>query len=745
MADPVSSEYLEFDEAQNLAADMNELAERLAGQDDVTAWRLKQLGQTLTGAQSAQLSSLDVGFALDPLRVEQRIMGQSKRVPLFLGVMEVVRNVLVLVPLVVTWISLANATQLYGKVLEQHPELAEKSFLAMWQEGFKALGNPSGTFSDMARLDFWLLVAVIAVAFIVHVMRDLLGARQELAASQLANEVEVIGWRLNRFLAAMRNRQASAATQATQVAVERFDANARALGDLFRVEHTRAEQMTLSQEKVVSELSAFTSKFQLAANSLQRHQDGLQGAYQGLNGTVEKLALLVSRQEQRQENLLKNLESVLTRTGDMVSSTTEFRDDVRRAVEALRVEVGHAAASSATLAGAAVQMKDFGVTLANNEETVRRTLTDFPNSVQRMIEEQGKGAERLVKTLESFGSELRTRASELSSGEKALLGSFEAWQKQVGNTERTSADIAVKLEQALRELHDQVKTSNERIDAVATVTENLRGQAQSLSSNHSEVARTLQDTRQANQTLLDNFKRDVKSLSEDLKTTVGSLSKHAADMTSGQTKLEQALTGVGRQLGELSEQAKGSSEALSAASRELTTAANNVLTGETQRQSHSVNIQNATKSLDATSKSLQLTVEAINRSMQDVVRAASLTGQEAEAVKQALDELAKESVRQSRQNVTELKESRDAMEKTVGVINRLPSVFDELVTKIQELADNNAQIGQELARIPERLESIALRSTVAAQETLAEVSGAQPIAGAASTSSRNGGRRLFGR
>ena len=746
MADQVSSQYLEFDEAQALAGDMNELADRLEVKEDVTARRLRQLSQSVADPRGSRLSSLDVSFALDPSRVEQRILGQSKRTPLFLGIMEVIRNVLVLVPLVVTWISLANAAQLYGEVLSEYPELAEKPFLAMWQEGFEVLGSPSQTFSDMASTDFWLLLATVGVALIVHVLRDWVGMREELAASQLADEVEVLGWRLSRFLAVTRDRQDHAAAQATHVAVERFDANARSLADLFRAEHDRAEQVTANQEKVVSELSAFASKFQVASTSLQRHHDGLQKAYHDLDGAVEKLVLQISRQEQRQESLLKNLDGVFSRTGEMVFSTTEFREDIRKALEELGAEVGRSAESSATLAVAAIQMKDFGLTLAKNEETVRRALGELPGRLQHTIEQQDKGVGQLIKTLESFGGELRDRASELSASERVLLSSFEAWQKQAGNTERTSAEIADRLEQTLGELHTQVQTSNERIDAVGSVTENLRVLAQSLSSTYSEITRAFKDASLGNQTALDNFRRDVKSLSDDLKMPVSSLATLVTSMLGGQTKLEQALTVVGRQFDGLGGRVKESTEVLSTASQSLIVAANRVLTGEEQRQIHSSSIQSATRSLDSTSKSLQLAMDTLNTGMQDLVRAANLTGQEAEAVKLALDELTKRSVSQQQQSVSELSGSRAAMDQAAETVGRLPDRLDRVVTQLEGLAHENARIAEQLERLPERLESVSGRQiATVGHETTHEMPPAQPVASAKSSASRDGGFRPFRR
>jgi hypothetical protein len=88
------------------------------------------------------------------------------------GLLEVARNVLVFAPIAVTWFGLSTATDAYAKLLAQRPELGDRPFLLLWEQGFMGVGNTI-VFSVLAAIDASLIGLLIVLSLIIHVRADL--------------------------------------------------------------------------------------------------------------------------------------------------------------------------------------------------------------------------------------------------------------------------------------------------------------------------------------------------------------------------------------------------------------------------------------------------------------------------------------------------------------------------------------------------------------------------------------------
>ena len=71
-----------------------------------------------------------------------------------------------------TWFGLATATDAYAKLLAARPELGDRPFLLLWEQGFEGAGNTI-VFSTLATIDASLIGLLIILSLIIHVRADI--------------------------------------------------------------------------------------------------------------------------------------------------------------------------------------------------------------------------------------------------------------------------------------------------------------------------------------------------------------------------------------------------------------------------------------------------------------------------------------------------------------------------------------------------------------------------------------------
>lgn len=108
--------------------------------------------------------------SLDPMEMlpdpEIRSGGLMKRIA---RVLTVIRNVLVFVPVALTWLSIQHATEAFGKYLFDNPNL-ETSFLQFWQSPGDAYLADHWRIQDIARLDAFIIFLIIAATLVANTL-----------------------------------------------------------------------------------------------------------------------------------------------------------------------------------------------------------------------------------------------------------------------------------------------------------------------------------------------------------------------------------------------------------------------------------------------------------------------------------------------------------------------------------------------------------------------------------------------
>ena len=83
--------------------------------------------------------------------------------------MVLVRNVLVFVPVALTWLAVGKATTAFSAYTAQSSATSIVNFLQFWQNGYGLL-SPTWTLSHIAQLDFYVIGTVIVLTFITPFM-----------------------------------------------------------------------------------------------------------------------------------------------------------------------------------------------------------------------------------------------------------------------------------------------------------------------------------------------------------------------------------------------------------------------------------------------------------------------------------------------------------------------------------------------------------------------------------------------
>jgi len=103
---------------------------------------------------------------INPVALQQEVEnaqgGSASRI------LSVMRNILALAPLIVTWLSIATAVTSYQQYLQTHPSARSEPFLELWQTGFG--GGTWLTLSNTAIIDALLLVILLVLTVVAHIL-----------------------------------------------------------------------------------------------------------------------------------------------------------------------------------------------------------------------------------------------------------------------------------------------------------------------------------------------------------------------------------------------------------------------------------------------------------------------------------------------------------------------------------------------------------------------------------------------
>lgn len=359
------------------------------------------------------------------------------------------RTISALLPLLLTWISLAVATLLYkGEPAQVNSSTTQviQSFLAQWQSGFGDHGSLF-KFSNVAFFDAFLISCVVLFTVLVHTA--------EAKPKRIIKDVEPAIEQALRSLTIAIEQQGAVINPASVQGLVRQSAGmmSSAIQDLkaAAVDWKSAAASTESTIRDIRKDSADTLKTlgDEINQNLKKTQLGIQ-------------AVLDTLKDEIQQVIRNEMGSILK---DYQATLTEFKEQVKEYKDASTELVGEAkklSAEGATLAAEAANYTSIATDIDVNMTKLEKSHTDFVNKVDGIAADMNTAA----------GS-AKTAVDEL---DKTVVPELETTSKQLKNA-------STQLEKA----SDTLATTNTQLDGTTTDLRAAGGDLRSIGGTLSGI------------------------------------------------------------------------------------------------------------------------------------------------------------------------------------------------------------------------------------------------------------------
>ena len=206
--------------------------------DEITGWaQLREVSNDpyITAVAEAIRTESDLNFwsQQDALQLlPSSAIGAGSKLMRLSRVMAALRNVLVFVPVAITWKAVADATNAFAEFIEDNGA-ATVNFLEFWQNGYGYL-DPFWTIGNIANIDAAIIVGVIVVSLFSNSLYSRGLELNQKAGEIFENERISIGIGINRYLAGKRQATAESLNQSVIAAIDKLNISAKEMATVSR-------------------------------------------------------------------------------------------------------------------------------------------------------------------------------------------------------------------------------------------------------------------------------------------------------------------------------------------------------------------------------------------------------------------------------------------------------------------------------------------------------------------------------
>jgi hypothetical protein len=319
------------------------LADQLMARDPHAALRLKQLESAVNGGPSADAwAATNIHQLIAPANIAERskddpTITRGMRLPTWVSYLEWIRNFLVLVPLVVTWLGIAVAVAGYHDLLQAEPNADDTfyPFLALWQDGFRGHLFLDLTLNKLAIIDFSILAGVVILTAIVSWFNNIRYGKAEVAAEEAEARAARLEADLDHVLAYASLQLATRRWSQPTNFVDRFEQSAQRLLELLETERQQLRQLAADKAEELKALKVLTPALEEAARGIQGAVNALTTANTHLTTTLDKanadlkatINLLVEPAREistQQQQLMPIAQGTFDRLGEVTTKQTDL-------------------------------------------------------------------------------------------------------------------------------------------------------------------------------------------------------------------------------------------------------------------------------------------------------------------------------------------------------------------------------------------------------------------------------------
>ncbi|MCO5217625.1 MAG: hypothetical protein M9909_02120 [Thermomicrobiales bacterium] len=484
--------------APEIARQISDIASLLEGVDQRSADRLDELANAVTSTNGRQRwSDVDLrrAFNTDRLAHAYAVKHEGGYAPKSIEVADKLRNVLVLVPILLTWWALGSAVSNYASYMKANPE-SGTPFLVLWEQGFDgraAWFAPS--LSHVAFVDAILIGVIIIITFYTHGRREEQEDNIADTASLFQAEMDNALAEASVLLATDRSSRPVRLADAVERMADSFEESSGALLNQLQVEHDRMELMASRREREVTDFGSFATSMRAGAEEMQRVLASLRDVARGLDASIADMATDMAKSAEQQRSLLlavNNLER-------LTSSAIQNDQAATRQIGQTAARLSETAEKTISGAENASQAGRLAMDAINSVADLARQITDSQSRIESVLTAQNSASARLTDSLgtaDSHTSQTARQLTEIGAGLAAIQRDFAAVGQQ--NTQQLQALTSVLQQQTesgqslsslVREISgvsmDSVQRQREVNDQLAHLVKRLDSLANSL--NHLTV------------------------------------------------------------------------------------------------------------------------------------------------------------------------------------------------------------------------------------------------------------------
>lgn len=490
--------------ASNVASEIQGIAGSLSDVDARSASRLQDLGNALTSETArTRWSDVDLrrAFNTDRLSHAYAVRREGGYAPRRIEIADKIRNVLVLVPILLTWAALAEAARAYDRFLEQNPDQADTPFLLLWQRGFGGEASIfSPTFSTVAIIDAVVIVVMIILTFYTHGRRE---EQEDVIADTAADfqaEFDNVLAEAGVILAGDRTNRPAQLADSVERLADRFDRGSQELLTQLQVEHDRLESLASRREKEFADFGKFATGMRAGAEELHRLLVDLRQVSTGLESSLEDLASEVSGSGDQQRSLL----AAVTNLERLTSSAIQSDQAVNRQLSLAASNLAETADKAITGAEQAAQAGRIASDAVRGLGDIAQRIAKSQERVDQLVVGDMEASGRLADALRasSSGSEATTRAlNDIGQGLNRIRAEFERLGVQTGQHANTlnallsqQAEIARDISAVSKELGSAGITTAQRQREVNQDLQHLVQRLDSLANTLNRMVQTAPTT-----------------------------------------------------------------------------------------------------------------------------------------------------------------------------------------------------------------------------------------------------------